>query len=260
MTAFAVGLRKALSVWSRSNSSAVKVKADKKNILGILGGIGPLASAEFLRTIYDYNLGVCEQEAPQIVMYSDPSFPDRTEAILGDSHDVLLTRLIEALNALRELRVSRIVICCFTVHYLLPRLPEELRKLVTSLLDVVFADVARSSKRHLLICTNGARRMELFQNHSRWELTKDYFVLPVESDQLLIHELIYQIKKNRDVGHLLPTLETLLLKYKVDSFVAGCTELHLLAKHPMFSNGDRRGFSCIDPLTSIARELREETA
>jgi len=235
------------------------VNTDKKNIFGILGGIGPLASAEFLRTIYDYNLGVREQEAPLVVMYSDPSFLDRTEAILRGSHDILLTQLVEALNVLRELRVSRIVICCFTVHYLLPRLPDELRKLVTSLLDVVFAHVARHPKRRLLICTNGARRMELFQTHSQWELTKDNFVLPVESDQLLIHELIYQIKKNQDVRRLIPTLEKLLLKYEVDSFVAGCTELHLLAKHQIFSNGDQRRYSCIDPLTIIARELREGT-
>jgi aspartate racemase len=235
------------------------VNTDKKNILGILGGIGPLASAEFLRTIYDYNLGVREQEAPLVVMYSDPSFLDRTEAILRGSHDILLAQLIEALHVLRELRANRIVICCFTVHYLLPRLPDELRKLVASLLDVVFAHVARRPQRHLLMCTNGARRMELFQKHSQWEATKDYFVLPAESDQLLIHELIYQIKKNQEARRLIPTLEALLLKYKVDSFIAGCTELHLLAKHSIFSDGERRGYSCIDPLSIIARGLREET-
>ena len=236
------------------------MNTDKKNILGILGGIGPLASAEFLRTIYDHNIGAREQEAPPVVMYSDPGFLDRTEAILGGAHDALLTQLIEALTALSRLRVSRIVICCFTVHYLLPRLPGELRRLVTSLLDVVFVNLARRPGKHLLICTNGARRMELFQNHSQWESAKDRLVLPSESDQLLIHELIYQIKKNRDVRELIPALETLLAKYKVDSFVAGCTELHLLAKQPIFANGGRKpGYSCIDPLTIIARGLREGT-
>ncbi len=236
------------------------MNTDKKNMLGILGGIGPLASAEFLKTIYDHNIGVREQEAPQVVMYSDPSFLDRTEAILGGSHDLLLAQLVGALTALRELRVSRIVICCFTVHYLLPRVPDELRRLVTSLLDVVFTNLARRPRRHLLICTNGARRMELFQNHSQWESAKDRLVLPCDSDQLLIHELIYQIKKNQDVRELIPTLETLLAKYKVDSFVAGCTELHLLAKQPIFANGGQQPvYSCIDPLTIIARELREGT-
>lgn len=236
------------------------MSTDKKNILGILGGIGPLASAEFLRTIYDHNVGVREQEAPPVVMYSDPSFPDRTEAILGGSHEVLLAQLVEALTALSRMRVSRIVICCFTVHYLLPRVPDELRRMVTSLLDVVFANLARRPGRHLLICTNGARRMELFQNHARWESAKDRLVLPREGDQLLIHELIYRIKKNQDVRELIPTLETLLAKYEVDSFVAGCTELHLLAKQPIFANGGRKpGYSCIDPLTIIARGLREGT-
>ena len=46
--------------------------------LGILGGMGPLTSAEFLKTIYEVNISGPEQDAPACVLYSDPSVPDRT--------------------------------------------------------------------------------------------------------------------------------------------------------------------------------------
>ena len=44
--------------------------------------MGPLASAEFLKTIYEFNFSRTEKDAPAFVLYSDPSVPDRTEAIL----------------------------------------------------------------------------------------------------------------------------------------------------------------------------------
>ena len=49
-------------------------------LLGILGGMGPLASAEFLKTIYEYGTRDLEQRSPACILYSDPTFPDRTSS------------------------------------------------------------------------------------------------------------------------------------------------------------------------------------
>lgn len=228
------------------------------NVIGILGGMGPLASAEFIKTIYEYNLGEREQESPVVMMYSDPTFPDRTEAFLAGSSDVLLDRLTEGLLRLFDLGASRAVICCMTIHHLVPSLPQEIRKRVISLVDVLFDSVAQSQKKHLLICSSGTRTMRIMQSHSQWELFKDRIILPDESDQSVIHrDLIYPIKKNPDIRTLFPLLESLLAKYQVDSFIVGCSEIHLLAKHFVSSN-DQKIYGCIDPLAIIARELMEE--
>jgi aspartate racemase len=221
--------------------------------------MGPLASAEFLKTIYEHSLGEREQDSPVVMLYSDPTFPDRTEALLSQAPDALLARLVGALEKLREFGVSKIVICCVTIHHLLPRLPDELRRQVVSLTDVIFAEVVRRSSRHLLICTSGARHSGVFQGHPSWARAEEFLVLPDDEDQAAIHRLIYQIKRNADVGDLAPALEALLVKYGVESFVAGCTETHLLAKR--FTRSARgAGFGCVDPLDILARELagREE--
>ena len=227
-----------------------------KSTLGIVGGLGPLASAEFLNTIYECSLDGVEQESPLVVMSSDPSFPDRTEAFLRGEHDELLERLVRVLHQLSEMGASKIVICCITIHYLLPLLPPDLRARVVSLLDVIMDHVAQAQKRHLLLCSKGTRRIGLFQNHDRWNLVKDRIVLPDDEDQEEIHyEIIYRIKRKPDVRQFMPRLESLLAKYEVDSFIAGCTEIHVLAKHFLSSN---RSYGCIDPLVIIAKELAAE--
>ncbi len=177
--------------------------------------MGPLASAEFLKTIYEQSLGGLEQHSPIVMVYSDPTVPDRTEALLTGSSDVLLGELTKAIRSLRQLGASRIALCCMTIHYLLPKLPLDLRESVVSLLDVAY-----------------------------------------ERDQERIHhDLIYPIKGNADRRELLALLESLLAKYEVDSFVAGCSEVHILAKAVARAGGPKNGDRCIDPLTILAREL-----
>lgn len=223
-------------------------------VLGILGGMGALASAEFLKTIYEFSPGQTEQDAPIVALYSDPTFPDRTEAFLGGTDADLLERLLVALAYLRHLGASQVVICCMTMHYLLPKLPPAIRTQVISLLDVIFGHLRRSRKRHLLICSVGTRKLQLFQNHPQWNLTKDRVLFPDEDDQKRLHEMILEVKRNRGIPTLMAFIEALLKKHHVDSYIAGCTEIHLVARSTGGTTAQSRGYECVDPLAMIARE------
>ncbi|HKN83720.1 MAG TPA: hypothetical protein VJW17_09790 [Pyrinomonadaceae bacterium] len=98
--------------------------------------------------------------------------------------------------------------------------------------------------------------MQLFETHERWPTAKEFFVLPNEEDQNAIHDLIYgHIKSNKPVHTLRPAFEALMAKYEVNRFIAGCTEIHLPAKQFEISNGNHQGYSCVDPLTIIAKEI-----
>ena len=224
--------------------------------IGVVGGLGPMASAEFLKTIYECDLSEREQDLPKVIVISDPTFPDRTEAFLNGGTDALLERLIVVLERLAQLGASKIIICCVTIHYLLPRLPQELRDRVISLLDVIFQHVEQSRTKGLLICSSGTRRLELFESHPRWQAAKDFFVLPDEGDQEVIHrELIYPMKTAVATSGGVPLLKSLLKKYQVDSFIVGCSEVHMIAKLAANVNGTR----CIDPLAILARGIYEKS-
>ncbi len=232
---------------------------ENKSVLGVVGGLGPLASAEFLRTIYEHGLSDLEQESPTVIVYSDPTFPDRTEAFLNGNSEPLLAQLIDVIKRLLEAGATDVVFCCMTIHYLLPRLPVTLRERVISLPDIIFEHLAHTRKRHLLISSSGTRKLGLFDNHAQWSMAQPYIVLPDEDDQNTIHRnLIYPIKTNPDISTLFPLLKLLLEKYEVDSFIAGCSEVHLLAKHFLRSGNHSSEYRCIDPLAILAREWANE--
>ena len=225
-----------------------------REVLGILGGMGPLSSAEFLRTVYECAPGEREQEAPAVVMVSDPAFPDRTTAFLAGEDDTVLEPLVEALGRLREMGATRLVMCCMTVHHLLPRLPAELRERLVSLPGVVAELLAEAEGRHLLVCSSGTRALGVLEREPLWERVRHRVLLPDPADQETIHrDLIYPVKRRVPPAELTPLLESLLERYGADGFVVGCSEVHLLAKH-LSAEGARRWVR-VDPFLAVARAL-----
>lgn len=231
----------------------------RKNIYGIVGGMGPLASAEFVKTVYELSLEGPEQDAPALLLYSDPSVPDRTDAFLAGECEGVLGCLTEAFGQLRRMGADKIILCCVTAHYLLPRLSAAERAPIVSLLDVLADELEARPGRHLLLCTKGTRSLRLFEEHPRRDVFAERLVLPDEQDQERIHrDFIYPLKRNPDLRELTPVLEPLLDRYGVDSFAAGCTEIHLLAKH-VGVGGWPRAAGFVDPLTVIAQGVAAGT-
>jgi aspartate racemase len=227
-----------------------------KEILGILGGMGPLASAEFLKTIYELNLADPEQEAPACILYSDPNFPDRTEAIANGSGALFVSRLTEALESLCRLGATRLVVACITSHHFFPQIPPRLRAKVISLVDIAIEEVLKSRRRYLLLCTNGTRISGVFQKHDRWPLVDDYVVTPNDHDQNLIHDIIYQVKVSGMSDAVISSLNRLVHSYRVDAFIAGCTEMHLASKRLMAHEWRSCNCQIIDPLLMLAKNLK----
>ena len=223
--------------------------------LGILGGMGPLASAEFLHTVYRMNITDPEQKAPACVLLSDPSIPDRTRAILEGSSDELVAHLSRALQDLSSLGAERIVIACVTVHHFLPRVPEPLRRKVVSLIDLVIQDVLAAPQPYLLLATAGTRAARILEQHERWAEIEPWVVLPSREEQHELHERLYRIKKEEPDEEILDWLEGLASRHGVGGLIFGCTELHLLhgllARHPRRLLGKR----IVDPLLVAARDL-----
>lgn len=231
----------------------------EKPVLGVLGGMGGLASAEFVRTVYELSGDISphEQDAPVVVMYSDPTFPDRTTAFLRGETEPLLSKLIDALELLRGMGATQTVIACMTIHYLLPDVPSALRDQVISLTDVIFSSVGSLNQKHLVISSRGTIKLRLLERHPGWEQARNYLVFPSEAEQQQMHDLIYEVKLNRNLLEARLFIETLLARYRVDSFIAACSEIHLLAKQFATSGPQQHGYGCIDPLTIIARQVVE---
>jgi aspartate racemase len=217
--------------------------------------MGPLASAEFLSTLYRLNLVEPEQENPSCILLSDPTFPDRTEAILAGDTGILALRLEQTLQRLVDLGADWIVIACVTIHHVLPQVSAPLRRKVISLLDLMIDEILALPRPRLLLATTGTRSGRIFESHERWDDIKGWLLFPEEEDQRELHKWIYRLKAGAPGERCLAWLDTLALRYRVQGLVFGCTELHLL--HRCIATQPARLTDVIDPLWTAARDVKK---
>lgn len=225
-------------------------------MLGVLGGLGPLASAEFVATLYRLNPVEREQEAPVCVLLSDPSFPDRTAAILRGDTAELAARLSAALERLAGLGAERLLIACVTVHQALPQVPARLRERVISLIDLAVEELLRDPRPRLLLATTGTRAARLFERHPRWPAAAPSIALPEPAEQEELHDWIYRLKGGGETGPCLGWVESLAARHGARGCVFGCTELHLLHRARQMRGADPLDGWAVDPLLVAARDLR----
>lgn len=214
-------------------------------MIGVFGGAGPTASAEFVRTIYEYATGAKEQDYPAVVLDSVPGLPERS-ALLGRDASRLLDHTVRRLELLYAHGADAVVICCMTLHHLLPDLPAQLRRPVASVVDALIDDVAAAGRTVLMLSSLETRRLGLLTGSPRWTDVENLVVWPDLPDHEALLEAIYDIKLNRGTGAGLRWLERCLPKYGVTAFVAGCSEIHVLAKAADAG-------TAVDPFDTLAR-------
>lgn len=226
-----------------------------RGALGVLGGMGPLASAEFIKSIYTLSPFASEQEMPRVLLDSDPVFPDRTHAIqTGIDRQEVTDRLGHRLAGLAEQGATTIVIACFTAHHFLAGVEPALRRNVVSLVDITLDGLVAASGRFLMLCTSGTRQARVFQNAPSWPAVARQIVLPDRSDAALIHQMVYRMKRNEPMSDVVPTIDHLLSRYGCTGVVCGCTEFHLVSGALAARYGEA---NVIDALRSIAIGLPE---
>ena len=84
--------------------------------LGILGGMGPAASAEFVNRLIAQTSASCDQEHIPFVLWSDPRVPDRSTS-LRNKDDLPLSWLLNGIQGLKSAGCNCIVIPCNTAHF-----------------------------------------------------------------------------------------------------------------------------------------------
>lgn len=225
-------------------------------LLGIVGGMGPLASAELVDTIYRCHLREPEQLSPALVLYSDPSIPDRTRALAAGREDELAGRLTAAIGAVVAAGAERVVIACVTAHRVLSRVPTPLRSRVISLVDLALEAVIVDPRPRLLLATDGTRSSGVFEAHPLWIEASASLVTPQVGDQRALHERLYRLKARAPAEELADWLDSLVAAYRVEGFLFGCTELHLL--QPVLERRPAAWTAgVVDPLRLVAERLPE---
>jgi len=85
-------------------------------MLGVLGGMGPMATVDFMGKVIRNTPASCDQDHIEMVVCSATGVPDRTAAILDHGHDPF-PAMLDALRRLERSGATCIAIPCNTAHY-----------------------------------------------------------------------------------------------------------------------------------------------
>ena len=199
-------------------------------ILGVLGGMGPLASAEFMRRLTLLTSAERDQDHVPAVLVSDPRVPDRTAARLHGGEDPL-PALVRGIHVLEAAGCGAIAIPCNTAHGWFEGMVAATALPIIHIVDAAEADLLRqgvSPGRIGLMGTAGTLAMRLYQDRLE---SRGWECLVPTTDEMASHvsPAIAQVKANDVAGAYAPLAEIAgrLMERGAKAVVLGCTEIPL---------------------------------
>lgn len=206
--------------------------------LGVIGGLGPLASSRFYELIVTMTDAARDQDHMEILIYNKPTIPDRTDFILGRSAENPVTMLSEVGTSLAQLGVDYIALPCVTGHYFYD--------LLTAKIHVPVIHMIKETVKHCklhgvsgvgIMATEGTIYSKIFQEE--FERCGISTVIPSGVMQDNVSSLIYNnIKANRSPDmDKFTAVEEELKRNGAEVIILGCTELSLIKRNHTIGAG-----------------------
>lgn len=191
-------------------------------ILGVIGGLGPMATAYFYKRLVQMHDAAADQEHMEVIIHAKPQIPDRTKYILGQSRENPLPDLLEIGRGLVREGAELIAIPCITAHFFHKELEEGIGIPVIHAVEETASYLKNSGIRKVgIFATEGTIQSRLFE------------------DTLSVHNIECIVPKLEDRGHIMHIIydnvkagkrpEIMLLKQVSDRMFASGVEVILLA-------------------------------
>lgn len=220
-------------------------------MLGVLGGMGPLASAQFMLRLTLLTPAVRDQDHIPAVLWSDPRIPDRTAARLSGGEDPL-PALLRGIRGLEAAGAGAIAIPCNTAHGWYDAMQEATRLPILHIVDAAEAELLRLGVTPGpigLMGTAGTLAMRLYQE--RLDARGWTCLVPTEAEMAsLVTPGIAEVKANRIAEAYPPLAEAarILAGRGARAVVLGCTEIPL-----GIAAGPALPFPVCDTIDGLAR-------
>ena len=203
-------------------------------LIGVLGGMGPLATVDFLHKVVASTPATCDQDHVPLLVWNVPQIPDRQKALAGTGESPLpaLLRGIERLNAGGA---TRIAIPCNTAHLWSDALAGAS---AAPLIHIVDAAVDAVERRHGqdgpigIVATRGTLAAGLYQE--RLAARGLPFLINTDDElDALFTPGCYAIKQNRldHGGSLLESAARQLVRRGARTLILACTEVPVGLAH-----------------------------
>lgn len=197
--------------------------------LGILGGMGPMATACFMERITAMTAADTDQEQIPVIVYSNTQIPDRSAYLLGRPQaENPVTALRQTAHFL-DGACDYIAMPCVTAHAFYTQIQQELSHAVLfNMVELTVQSLkAQNIKKAGLLATDGTIAGGVFKESLKNAGIES--VLPGALSQKSLMALIYRIKagKEPDMAAFNRILQE-LVSGGAERIVLGCTEISIL--------------------------------
>lgn len=195
-------------------------------VLGILGGMGPLATVNLYNKIIRLTEANCDQDHLKILIYNNSSIPDRTEYIFGRGENPL-KYLIESAKKLEDLGADYLIMPCNTAHFFYEEIIKHIKIPFLNMIEETAKYICNKGETTSvgLLSTEGTINAKvydtIFNKH-------DINIVKLSNEnQQYITDIIYGIKSgNTNINT--EKFNNIIEEFKIrgiDTSVLGCTEL-----------------------------------
>ena len=212
--------------------------------IGVLGGMGPDATVDFMAKVIALTPADKDQDHIHMIVDHNPGVPNRQTAILGDGEDP--TPELAAMAArLEEAGADYLVIPCNTAYVFKDAVVSASSVPLISIIDVTVADaVAKGAEAVGVIATDGCLAAGVYQDALEKAGVKA--VLPTDDEIEQFMTLCNRIKagyQGERVARDMAELAKALIDRGADAVIAGCTEIPLVLQQsalavPLISSTD----------------------
>jgi aspartate racemase len=196
-------------------------------VLGVLGGMGPLATVDFLRKLIEETPAQRDEDHIPVIAYSVPQIPERPAAIAGHGPSPL-PAMLEGIRTLKDAGAIAIAIPCNTAHFWYDDLVREGGLPVIHIADAALdeLELKRMAGRTVgLIATKGTLAARFFQERLAARDYQSIVNSEHDIDELVLPAIV--LVKRNELSVAAALLETAIGKLTNDGaagVILACTE------------------------------------
>ena len=212
------------------------------NFLGVIGGMGPLATADFLRKLVEKTPANIDQEHIPVLLYGDCTTPDRTANIVGTGPSPL-PKLLAGIQHLNQAGAKAVCIPCNSAHCWYDELCAVSTAPVFHIVRASAEQVRRKNPavtRVGVLSTFGTYQMGIYTK--TLEAMGFTVVCPtIEEFSTLVSAAIALIKANRldEAEAIFQTAADRLIERGAEIIILGCTEIPIGMQRQYRANPER---------------------
>lgn len=199
--------------------------------IGIIGGMGPLATADLYTKIIKFTVAEKDQEHVPVIIDSNPLIPDRTEYILHGGESPL-PEIVKSIRRLEAAGCDFLIMPCNTAHHIINEIKETTKIPFINMMEETVKVVAQDypGEKVGLLATDGTAKSGAY--HKYFETVGVEVVIPLEHQKDVMDYIYEGVKTGnldkdlKGIGMAINEMEAM----GATIFILGCTELSAVSK------------------------------